>query len=103
MKQVNKEEFTTGVFWKLCEQFGPSIVSLILSIVLARLLSPNDYGILATAMIVVNFCDILVQNGFCTALVQSKGEVNKLAYSTAMTLSVIMSMLLYFLIFTSCK
>lgn len=99
MKQVNKEDFTTGVFWKLCEQFGPSIVSLILSIVLARLLSPNDYGVLATAMIVVNFCDILVQNGFCTALIQSKGEVNKSDYSTAMTLSVIMSILLYFIVF----
>ncbi len=98
MEQVNKDNFTTGVFWKLCEQFGPSLVSLVLSIVLARLLSPEDFGILATAMIFINLCDILVQNGFCTALVQSK-EFIKMDYSVAMTLSVILSIVLYIIIF----
>ena len=63
MDQLNKETFSTGVFWKLCEQFGPNFINLVLSIVLARLLSPDDYGMIATASIFLNFCDILIQHG----------------------------------------
>lgn len=98
MDRPNKDLFTTSVFWKLCEQFGPSIVSLVLSIILARLLSVEDYGIIAIAMVFVAFCDILVQNGFCTSLIQNKDAQLK-DYYVAMTLSFFVAVVLYVIIF----
>lgn len=98
MATVTKEKFTSGVIWKLGEQFGPSIVSLILSMVLARILSPEDYSIIAIANVFIAFSDILVQSGFCESLIQKK-DVDKNDYSTATSISMMIATVLYIVVF----
>ncbi len=61
-----------GLFWKLSERFGVSGIQFVLQIVLARILSPDHYGVLTLMVIFTNLANIFVQSGFNIALVQNK-------------------------------
>lgn len=73
---------------------------MVVSVVLARILSPNDYGVIAFTSIFIHLSDILIQAGFATALIR-KPTADYRDYSTVMGISIIMAMLLYILIFVS--
>ena len=71
---------------------------MIVSIVLARLLSPSDYGLLALTMIFTNFSDMLIDGGFSTALIR-KESVDDYDYSAVFSISSTMSVILYVILF----
>ncbi|MCF0125047.1 MAG: lipopolysaccharide biosynthesis protein, partial [Clostridia bacterium] len=89
-----------GFFWKLLERFGVQTASFILSIILARLLSPNMYGVLALMMIFTTFANIFVQSGLNTALIQDR-TVTEEDYSSVFWLSLIIAIILYLVLFSS--
>lgn len=57
--------------WKLLERGGSRLVQLVVQIVLARILAPEQFGALAIILVFINLANILVESGFNTALVQS--------------------------------
>jgi O-antigen/teichoic acid export membrane protein len=61
-----------GLLWKLMERFGVQGVQFILQIILARLLNPEHYGALSLMIIFTTIANVLIQNGFNTALIQNK-------------------------------
>ncbi|MDO5787121.1 MAG: lipopolysaccharide biosynthesis protein [Phascolarctobacterium sp.] len=61
-----------ALLWKLLERFSVQGSQFIIQVFLARLLSPEHYGALAIMMIVVNLANVVIQNGFNTALIQNK-------------------------------
>lgn len=74
------------------------LVSLIVSIVLARLLDPENYGVISIVMIFITFCDAIVTGGFGNAIVQKK-DADELDVNTMLCCSVATSILLYIIIF----
>ena len=70
------------------------VVGLIVSIVLARILMPDDYGVIAVVMIFLNIADVFITDGFGNALIQKK-EVSNIDYSTVRSFSLFFSILLY--------
>lgn len=62
----------SSMFWKLMERGAAQVFSLVIQIILARLLAPDDFGILAILLVFVNISNVLIQKGFATALVQKK-------------------------------
>ena len=68
----NKQKVAGGLFWSYGERIMAQLVSLIVSIVLARLLDPESYGIISIVMIFITFCDAIVSGGFGNAIVQKK-------------------------------
>lgn len=91
----------SGAFlWKLLERVGYQGALLVIQIALARLLSPDDFGILAIMLVFVNLSTCFVQSGFNTALVQSK-ETTRRDYSTVFWASVAIALVLYVAIFLS--
>ena len=58
MNSVTKKQFIENTIWKIIEQFSGRGISLIVSIVLTRLLTPDDYGLIALTTIFTNFSDI---------------------------------------------
>ena len=78
---VTSKNVFSGFVWQFLEKFGSKIVSLIVSIILARLVSPTDYGILSIVLVFVNLCDVFVSYGFGNALVQKK-DADDLDFST---------------------
>lgn len=85
-------------FWKLMERFGVSIVQFILQIILARLLSPDHYGVLSIMIIFTTLATVFVQNGFNMALIQGK-DVNEEDYSSVFWVSLFVALLLYIALF----
>ncbi|MBS1485071.1 MAG: oligosaccharide flippase family protein, partial [Clostridium sp.] len=59
-----------GLFWKILENGGAQGIQFVIAIILARLLSPAEYGLVSIIMIFITIANVVVQNGFSTALVQ---------------------------------
>lgn len=87
-----------GLFWTFAERIGAQSVSFVVSIVLARLLMPEEYGILAIVWVFINLCNVFVDSGFGRALIQKK-EADELDFSTAFYFSLTMSVVLYVCLF----
>lgn len=89
---------TKGLFWKLLERFGVQGIQFVLQIVLARILSPEHYGILSMMIIFTTLANVFVQSGFNTALIQNK-DVTEEDYSSVFWLSLGIAAVLYGVIF----
>ena len=76
-----KKTATSGLLWKIGEKFGAQLVSTMVSIILARLLLPEEYGIVALTNIFILLADGFVTSGFGSALVQKK-DPDDLDYSS---------------------
>ena len=61
MNIVTKKDFINGSLWKITEQFLTKGVSLLFSIVLTRMISPDAYGLLALTAVFTNLSDILIE------------------------------------------
>lgn len=76
MKDVSteslKDRAITSFVWNFLEKAGSQGIALIIQIVLARLLSPNDFGIMAIMVVFVNIGNVFVQSGLNTAIIQKK-------------------------------
>ena len=67
-----KNELLKGFFWTAIEKYSGIFVTLIVTMVLARLLSPSDYGVMAIATIFINFFSLLTSLGIGPAIIQKK-------------------------------
>src|ERR1700730_18027184 len=65
-----KEQTIRGSFWTLVDAAGGQVLSLLAFVVLARLLAPQDYGIVALAMSVLAIPSVLLNEGLSDALIQ---------------------------------
>lgn len=68
-----KSKVVSGLFWKVLENGGAQGVQFVIAILLARLLTPAEYGVVGIIMIFITIANVIVQSGFATALVQKKG------------------------------
>lgn len=93
-----KGKIVTGFFWKFGEQVSSQLVSFILSIILARLLTPNDYGVVALVNVFIILANVFVTSGFGTALIQKENS-NEVDFSTIFYLSEAVSIIVYAIIF----
>ena len=62
----------SNVMWKFLERFLAQGVSLVVSIVLARILLPEDYSVVSLVTIFFVFANVLISGGLNTALIQKK-------------------------------
>lgn len=67
-----RERTLTGSFWSVASQMGRQVILLVSNILLARMLTPKDFGLVATVLIFVNFAIVLAEQGFGAALVQRR-------------------------------
>ena len=70
-------QIKTGLFWNFLERGGLQIVTFVVQLILARLLTPEDYGILAIVSIFISFSSTFVNNGLANAVVQKKNSDSK--------------------------
>lgn len=95
---TEKTKIISGLFWKVLENGGSQGVQFIVSILLARLLSPKEYSIIALITIFITIANVLVQNGFATSLIQKK-EADTIDFSSVLCLSLVTASIVYLLIF----
>lgn len=88
------------LLWSFLEQSGSKLVALVVQIVLARLLAPEAFGVLAIMLVVFEVCNTLSQSGLGMALIQSR-DAGDLQCDTALWLSVGVAGALYLAVFLS--
>lgn len=93
-----KSKVTSGLFWSYGERITAQLISLLVSVILARLLEPENYGVISIVMIFITLCNALTTGGFGNALVQKKNP-DDLDFSTVLVISLAGSSLLYVLLF----
>lgn len=101
MSQENdslKRSAFSGFVWKFAERIGAQLVSLIVSIVLARILLPKDYSVVSIVTIFFAFCNVFITGGLNTALIQKK-DADQEDYSTIFWVNIIISAILYIVMF----
>jgi teichuronic acid exporter len=93
-----KASVLSSLFWKFLERGGVAGVQLIVQIILARLLLPADYGIIALIVVFISISQVFVQSGLGTALVQKK-SVNDADYSSVFFLGLGIALVFYSILF----
>lgn len=93
-----KKEVLTGMFWKLSERMLAQVVSTVVAIILARLLSPSEYGTISLVLVFTNIANTLMISGFNTSLIQKK-DADNVDFSTVFYFCIGLSLLFYGLIF----
>ena len=89
-----------GGGWIFTLRFVGRALGLIRTVVLARLLAPQDFGILGVALLSIAILETFSQTGFHSALIQKKDRID--AYlDSAWTIGAIRGLLLFFVLFVS--
>lgn len=86
--------------WKFMERVSAQLVQLVVSIVLARILAPSDYGAVAMVTIFIILANVLIEGGFSSALIQKK-DADDIDFSTVLYFSILFSLLLYVVLYFS--
>lgn len=97
-EQYNKNRILSSLFWKLMERGGTQGIQFVVQIVLARLLSPEEFGIIAVVLVFIHLAQVFVQSGFQTALIQKK-EADEKDFSSIFYLNLVVAGILYGLIY----
>ncbi len=100
MSKSDRDKVLGGFIWKFAERVSNQGVTLIVSIVLARLLLPEQYGLVAMINIFVVFANVFVTSGFTSALIQNK-NAEDIDFTTIFYCSLAMSLLVYGIVFAS--
>lgn len=90
----------TATIWTSIQRFGGLAIGFISNIVLARLLCPEDFGIVGLIMVFIGIADVLIDGGLGNALIQKK-ELSQDDISTVFTTNLLISLLLFGVIYIS--
>ena len=93
-----KNQVISGLFWKFGERIIAQGVSFVISVILARLLMPEQYGVIALILIFLNIANVFVTNGLGESLIQ-KQDSGDTEFSTMFYCSLAISGVLYMMIF----
>lgn len=93
-----KQQATIGALWSSFQKFGISGINFVSNIILARLLSPDDYGCIGMLSIFLAVSNALIYGGFVSALIQKK-ETKSIDYSTVFYWNLVVAFILYVLLF----
>lgn len=88
----------SNLLWKFAERISAQLVTLIVSIVLARLLEPSHYGVISIVTIFITFANVFVSDSFGSALIQKK-DADDVDFSSVLYFNIAFSLVLYGILF----
>lgn len=97
---MQKARVVNALLWSALEKLGYQAVNFIVVVVIARLLSPEDYGVIAMMTVFISIASVLVDSGFGAALIQKK-DINEGDKSTVFYSNIFFALILYSLLFFS--
>ena len=97
MKQ-SPQIFLSNLIWRFLERTGAQLVTFVVAVVLSRILSPEEYGIIALITVFINILNVFVDSGLGTALIQKK-DADAVDFSTVFYANVVFCLVLYALFF----
>lgn len=97
-EQKLKNKAVKAVVWSATDNVLKYVVNFIITIILARLLSPEDYGLIGLISIFSAICTALIEGGFSSALIRKKNATED-DFNTVFLVNLLMSVLLYGVLF----
>ncbi len=95
-----KRQVMSGLIWRYMERTLAQGIQLLVTIVLARILMPEEYGTVTLVSVLINIALVFVQSGFGSALIQ-KEHADSVDFSTAFYFSLGLGVVLYMLLFAA--
>ena len=95
-----KKKAVNGVIWSSIDRFSTQGIQFVFSILIARLLMPSDYGVVAMLVIFLAVSQTFIDSGFGTALVQ-KSDRTETDFSTVFYFNIVVAILFYILLWLS--
>ena len=71
------KSFFNGVIWSAIEKLSVQIISFVLGIILARLLTPEEYGVVGLLIVFISFSQVFIDSGFSKALIQKQDRTRQ--------------------------
>ena len=96
--EITKTKVFSSLLWKLLERVGAQGIQFIVMIVLARLLLPEEFGLIVLVTIFITTAGVFVHGGFTTALIQKK-NADEIDFSSVFYLNMAVASILYIFIF----
>lgn len=93
-----KQKTIAGLKWSAAERFSSQGIRFIISIIIARMLSPDDYGIIGMIMIFIEISNVFVSGGFSSALIRKQNR-SDIDLSTVFYYNIAVSTFFYLLLF----
>lgn len=100
MSDSLKRKVITGIAWQYFQRIGNQMIHFLVSLILARLLMPEDFGIVALLGVFISVSNIFIDSGFGNALIQRR-EIDDIDASSVFYLNVAVSFLLYIIVYFS--
>lgn len=98
MDEGLKKETIKGVKWSAFERFATQGIVFIVNIILARLLLPSDFGLIAMIMVFIQISQAFIDSGFSNALIQRKDR-RDIDFCTVFYFNIALSLLIYLVLF----
>lgn len=100
----SKREFSlrqktfSNLLWRFMERMGAQLVAFVVSLILARILSPEHYGLIALVTVITSILNVFVDSGLGTALIQKK-NADDTDFSTVFYANIFICIILYIVLF----
>lgn len=93
-----KQKGVSGIIWTFLQQFSSQIISFGVSLVLARILMPKDFGTIALFNILIGISKVIINSGMTISLVRSK-EIDDDDLSTVFIFNMVVSILMFIIVY----
>lgn len=93
-----RKQATSGLIWTFTQQFGNQLISFVVSVLLARLLLPEEFGLVGMILVFYTVGRSLMQSGLTQSLIRTK-ELDQVDFSTVFYFNIVASGIIYLLVF----
>ena len=93
-----QQKTVTGVFWSGIEKFTTLFIQLVCTMIIARVLSPADFGLVGMLAIFMAIAQTIIDSGFGQALIRKK-EATEIDYSSVFYLNIVLGIILYIILY----
>jgi len=98
MQESLKDKTVRGVGWSFIDNIASSGITFLVGLILARLLTPEEYGVMAMIAIFIAVSNSIIDSGFSNALIR-KVHINRIDYNTVFYFNIVVSIVLYISLF----
>jgi len=99
---ISKKNVAKSFIWAAIDKVSVQIISFFISVILARLLNPEDFGIIGMITIFLLLSEVIINSGFSQALIQKQKRTEE-DFSTVFVFNVLIGLIAYFILFISAK
>jgi teichuronic acid exporter len=96
--EITKSKVLSSMIWKLMEYGGAQLIQAIVQIILARLLMPEEYGLVVLVVALILVANVFLETGLNMALIQKK-DVDEVDFSSVFYLNILIAGILYSALF----